>query len=52
MLKFLVVGPPMSGKSSLIARFVHNRFSGDHFPTASFDYSNKTIQIEGAEIKL
>jgi len=52
MLKILVVGPPKSGKSSLITRFVHNRFFGEHIPTTSFDYSSKSVQLENAEIKL
>ena len=50
--KILLVGDFGVGKSSLVERFVHNRFSHEYQSTIGVVISKKTLSIENTELKL
>ena len=52
MLKLLVIGNNMAGKTQFINRFVSNDFEKDYKPTVVCDFAIKIIEIEGNEIRL
>eukprot|EP00903_Cladosiphon_okamuranus_P008903 g8522.t1 len=45
--KVLVVGNAKCGKSSIISRFVNNRFSSDYRSTVGADYAMKDVALPG-----
>lgn len=45
--KVLVVGNAKCGKSSIISRFVSNRFSPEYNSTVGADYAMKDITLAG-----
>lgn len=45
--KVLVVGNAKCGKSSIISRFVSDRFSADYNSTVGADYAMKDVSLEG-----
>ena len=45
--KVLVVGNAKCGKSSIISRFVNNRFSSDYRSTVGADYAMKDVALQG-----
>ncbi|CAM9118370.1 unnamed protein product, partial [Hapterophycus canaliculatus] len=47
--KILVVGNAKCGKSSIISRFVSNRFSSDYNSTVGADYAMKDVSIPGGQ---
>jgi len=49
--QLLIIGPPQSGKSCIIYRFMNNKFVEDYEPTLS-DHFKKQFQIEGEEISI
>ncbi|CAN0376369.1 unnamed protein product, partial [Ectocarpus sp. 12 AP-2014] len=51
--KVLVVGNAKCGKSSIISRFVSNRFSSDYNSTVGADYAMKDVSLEnGQQVRL
>ena len=50
--KILVLGESGAGKTSILRRFVYNRFSNNYLSTIGIDFLHKTIQINGKEINL
>ncbi|CAB1115353.1 unnamed protein product [Ectocarpus sp. CCAP 1310/34] len=51
--KVLVVGNAKCGKSSIISRFVSNRFSSDYNSTVGADYAMKDVSLEnGRQVRL
>lgn len=52
MLKILVIGNSYSGKTSIVSRFVQNKFEGNYKATVACDFSMKILKIEDNEIRL
>jgi small GTP-binding protein len=50
--KIVVLGDVAVGKSSLISRFVDNRFKGDYEPSIGVDFASKSIKYNDKIIKL
>lgn len=51
-IRFIVIGEKAVGKTSLIQRYVNNKFSGQNLPTLGVDQSSKIIVINDKNIKL
>jgi len=51
-LKFLVIGEPGVGKSSLMLRFTEEKFSTDILPTVGLDFRVKVMDHKGYSVKL
>lgn len=45
-LKVAIIGPPGSGKSSLLSKIISNTFSQKKVATFMFDYTNYSMEIE------
>ena len=52
MIKILVIGDSFSGKTSLVNRFISNKFDPNYKATVACDFSLKILKIEGNEIRL
>ena len=52
LFKFVIVGDPGVGKTSLLLRFTDDYFSADHLATIGGDFKNKIINIENQLFKL
>jgi small GTP-binding protein len=50
--KFILVGDTGVGKTSVIGRFVENRFDLNHEFTVGVEFASKNIAINGKTIKL
>ncbi|MBY8991352.1 MAG: GTP-binding protein [Candidatus Lokiarchaeota archaeon] len=48
--KLIVIGPAAVGKTSLIRRFVENRFSFNYKSTIGVDFLAKTMRLKGDKI--
>jgi len=51
-IKLLIIGESGVGKSSLIRRFVENKFEENHDVTIGMDFKSKILEIDGIEYKL
>ena len=51
-LKIVVLGDEEVGKTSIILKYVENRFTEDYKPTLGADFAIKEIRYNGVEIKL
>ncbi|XP_073834738.1 RAS oncogene family member Rab18 [Musca autumnalis] len=51
-IKLLVIGESGVGKSSLIRRFVENKFDESHDVTIGMDFKSKIMNIDGVDYKL
>ncbi|XP_065362910.1 ras-related protein Rab-18 [Calliphora vicina] len=51
-IKLLVIGESGVGKSSLIRRFVENKFDENHDVTIGMDFKSKVMNIDGVDYKL
>ncbi|XP_065221179.1 ras-related protein Rab-18-B-like [Planococcus citri] len=51
-LKILIIGESSVGKSSLLLRFIHDRFDDDLGLTIGVDFKTKTVMIDGQAVKL
>ncbi|CDW86709.1 ras-related protein rab-32 [Stylonychia lemnae] len=52
MIKILVIGNSFSGKTSIVNRFVQNKFDSNYKATVACDFSMKILKIEDTEIRL
>ena len=52
MLRLVLVGPTLSGKSSIIARYVTHEFKDIMHPTLGVDFMIKIITVNGINVKL
>lgn len=52
MIKILVIGNSFSGKTSIVNRFVQNKFDSAYKATVACDFSMKILRIEDTEIRL
>ncbi len=52
MIKILVIGNSFSGKTSIVNRFVQNKFDPNYKATVACDFSMKILKIEDTEIRL
>ena len=52
MLKILVIGNSYSGKTSIVNRFVQNKFDSNYKATVACDFSMKIIKMEETEFRL
>jgi small GTP-binding protein len=50
--KILVVGDTKTGKTSIIERIVHNRFSSEYKRTYQVEFVNKVVKIGDNNLKL
>ena len=50
--KFILVGDTGVGKTSLIGRFIENRFDPNHEFTVGVEFAAKTVLLNGKPIKL
>ncbi|XP_017491182.1 PREDICTED: ras-related protein Rab-18-like [Rhagoletis zephyria] len=51
-IKLLIIGESGVGKSSLIRRFVHDKFDDNYDVTIGMDFKGKVVNINGLEYKL
>jgi Ras-related protein Rab-1A len=52
LLKFLLVGGPRSGKSSIISKFSQDLFPSEYVCTIGIDFNIRTMNIDGKSVKL
>jgi small GTP-binding protein len=52
MLKILVIGNSYSGKTSLVNRFVQNKFDPNYKATVACDFSMKILKLDETELRL
>ncbi len=52
MLKILVIGNSYSGKTSLVNRFVQNKFDPNYKATVACDFSMKILKVDEMELRL
>lgn len=52
MIKILIIGNSFSGKTSLVNRFVSNKFDPHYKSTVACDFSMKILKIEENEIRI
>ena len=52
MIKILVIGDSYSGKTSLLNRFVNNKFEKNYMATVACDFQLKIIKIDSTEIRI
>ena len=52
MIKILVIGNSYSGKTSIVNRFVSNKFDPNYKATVACDFSMKILKIEETELRL
>ena len=52
MIKILVIGNSYSGKTSIVNRFVQNKFDPNYKATVACDFSMKILKIEETELRL
>ena len=52
MIKILVIGKSYSGKTSIVNRFVQNKFDPNYKATVACDFSMKVLKIEETELRL
>ena len=52
MIKLLVIGNSYSGKTSIVNRFVANKFDPNYKATVACDFSMKILKIEDTELRL
>ena len=50
--KILTIGESQVGKTSILRRYVENKFERHHLATIGIDYQTKTLKIKDKEIKL
>ena len=50
--KILTIGESNVGKTSILRRFVENKFSKIHLSTIGIDYRTKSLHVYGKDIKL
>ncbi|XP_068159073.1 LOW QUALITY PROTEIN: ras-related protein Rab-18 [Drosophila tropicalis] len=51
-IKLLVIGESGVGKSSLIRRFVENKFDENHDVTIGMDFKSKVMNVDGIDYKV
>ncbi|KAI8033941.1 ras-related protein Rab-18 [Drosophila gunungcola] len=51
-IKLLVIGESGVGKSSLIRRFVENKFDDNHDVTIGMDFKSKVMNVDGIDYKV
>jgi GTPase SAR1 family protein len=52
MFKVIVIGNSSVGKTSIVNRFVGDRFDPNYKATISADFQTKILEIRGNEIRL
>jgi Rab family protein len=52
MIKLLVIGNSFSGKTSIVNRFVNNKYDDAYRTTVACDFSMKIINIEDHEFRI
>ena len=52
LLKYVIIGDPEVGKSSIMKRYAHNTFHKNYFPTIGVDYSSKFIDLNNKTYKI
>ena len=52
MIKILIIGNSYTGKTSVVNRFVQNKFDDHYKATVACDFSMKIIKIEDTELRL
>ena len=52
VFKVILIGPGAVGKTSLLQRFVHNKFSDGYSLTIGVDFLSKEVQIRGGASRL
>lgn len=51
-LKLMTIGPPLSGKTTLIKQFCEEKFYAKYSPTIGVDFGMKPFQINGLDIRV
>jgi small GTP-binding protein len=51
-VKIIIIGDATVGKSSIMQRYVENKFTEKYNPTIAVDYANKSLVKEKLEVRL
>jgi Ras-related protein Rab-1A len=52
MFKVVLIGASASGKTSLLLRFIEEKFSENYLCTIGVDFKIKTVQVDNMAVKL
>src|SRR5580700_8739054 len=52
ILKLLTIGQDGAGKTSVVAKYCHNEFDSEYFPTIGVDFRLKTVEKNGIIYKI
>ena len=52
LLKYVIIGDPEVGKSSIMERYAHNTFHKNYIPTIGVDFSSKYIDLNNKTYKI
>ena len=52
MFKVVLIGASASGKTSLLLRFIEEKFSESYLCTIGVDFKIKTVQVDNMAVKL
>ena len=47
LLKFIIIGDPSVGKSNILLKYVHNKFTNEYQSTIGVEFAAKNINIDG-----
>ena len=52
ILKILILGDSGVGKTSILIKYINNKFDESHIATIGVDYMDKTIKYKNINVKL
>lgn len=52
VFKLMILGDPSVGKTSLVRRYIENRFSEDYLSTIGVDFLKKDINVDGTYVTI
>ena len=52
VFKYIIIGNPSVGKSCLLERFLHDKFTGEYNLTVGVEFGAKKINLNGNVVKL
>lgn len=52
LFKLVLIGDAGTGKTCVVSRFKNGKYEGSHGSTIGVDFSLKTVNIEGKQVKV